>query len=126
MPAKNPKRPNNKNVPVETRKVSELRPHPRQRELFGEPAEDVVATLARSIAADGLMHPIEILPDGTIVAGHTRLAAVEQLGWKEVPCVVLHDLAAEGEEAILRYLIRDNVQRRQMTQVAAGPRGVGE
>ena len=110
-------RTNKNNLPIETRPVAKLRPHPRQHELFGTPSADVVEAMAQSIKSEGLMHALEILPDGTVVCGHTRLAAVKKLRWKDVACIVLHELAAQGDEAIVQYLVRDNVERRQMTKL---------
>ena len=110
-------RTNKNNLPIETRPVAKLRPHPRQHELFGTPSADVVEAMAQSIKSEGLMHALEILPDGTVICGHTRLAAVKKLGWKDVACIVLHELAAQGDEAIVQYLVRDNVERRQMSKL---------
>jgi ParB family transcriptional regulator, chromosome partitioning protein len=44
-----------------------------------------VGGLAASIGAVGLIHPIVITPDKTLVAGQRRLEAVKLLGWTEVP-----------------------------------------
>lgn len=102
---------------VETRLVASLRPHPRQRELFGTPTAEVVESMMKSIEQNGLMHAIEIVPDGTIIAGHTRRAAIEQLGWQEIQCIVRYDLEAQGEDAVLRYLVNDNLHRRQLSRL---------
>lgn len=118
MPATKMKRSKSTKGPIESRKVSQLRAYPRQRELFGEPTTEAVNELAQSIADVGLLHPIEILPTDVVIAGHTRLTAVDQLGWKEVPCIVRNDLAAQGEEAILEHVVRDNLVRRQLSRLA--------
>ena len=47
-----------------------------------------VEELARSIAAVGLMNPITITQDNTLIAGLHRLEAVKLLGWKEIECTV--------------------------------------
>ncbi len=66
----------------------------------------------------GLDHPLEILPDGTILCGHRRRAAAMLLGWETIDVVVRHDLAGQGEEAAERRLIEDNLDRRQMGPLA--------
>nr|WP_300146898.1 ParB N-terminal domain-containing protein [Propionicimonas sp.] len=40
--------------------------------------------LAASIDRDGLLQPITITPDGLLVCGVRRLAAIRQLGWRTV------------------------------------------
>jgi ParB family transcriptional regulator, chromosome partitioning protein len=49
--------------------------------------------LAASIADVGLLHPIVVKSDGTLVAGERRLAAVKQLGWTEVPVTIIKEPA---------------------------------
>ena len=44
-------------------------------------AERDLAPLMRSIKRLGLLQPVTITPDGVLVCGHRRLAAVKQLGW---------------------------------------------
>jgi ParB family chromosome partitioning protein len=39
--------------------------------------------LAKSIERDGLLQPVTITPDGTLVCGLRRLTALRQLGWKK-------------------------------------------
>ena len=54
-------------------KVDDLRPHPRQSELFRDLSEIELAFLAGDIKLNGLQQPLEITPDGTVIAGHQRL-----------------------------------------------------
>ena len=44
-------------------------------------AERDLAPLMRSIERLGLLQPVTITPDGVLVCGHRRLAAVKRLGW---------------------------------------------
>jgi hypothetical protein len=55
-----------------------------------------VAELAASIAELGLLQPIGIRPDGTLVYGYHRLEACKQLGWTEIPAVVV-----DGDDLII-------------------------
>ena len=49
--------------------------------------------LAASIADVGLLHPIVVKSDGTLIAGERRLAAIKQLGWTEVPVTIVKEPA---------------------------------
>ena len=45
--------------------------------------------LAASIAEVGLLHPIVIKPDGTLIAGERRLRAAQMLGWTDIPVRIM-------------------------------------
>lgn len=51
----------------------------RHREDYGD-----VDALIESIVRDGLLQPITITPDGMLICGARRLAAIRKLGWKTV------------------------------------------
>lgn len=103
---------------IEKRAVGVLRGHPEQLFLVGDISNGELNELIESIRKNGLQHPIEILRDGTVVAGHQRLRAVKSLNWIEVDVIVRHDLAQAGEGAIIAYLVEDNLHRRQMSPLA--------
>lgn len=88
----------------------------KQLEMFDDLPEAEIDALAADIEANGLRQPIEILPDGTVLAGHQRLRAVRKLGWKEVNCVVRTDLADDPAGAEL-FFIMDNLNRRQLSPI---------
>ena len=72
-----------------------------------------VKRLAASISAVGLLHPIVVTPDGTLIAGERRLAAVKLLGWNEVPATVVDlDSIVHGEAA-------ENFERKDFTPTEA-------
>lgn len=48
-----------------------------------------VDALAKSINDLGLLHPVVVMPDGTLIAGQRRLEACKRLGWQEVPVNVV-------------------------------------
>ena len=61
--------------------------------------------LAASIREHGLLHPVVITVDGTLVAGERRLRACALLGWKHVPVTVVDVpdlLRAERDENEVR------------------------
>jgi len=97
------------------RDVAKLREHSRQQELFGDIPDHELEVLARDMEENGQQHPVEILRDGTIVAGHQRVRAAKLLGWKKIKVVIRHDLDSAGPEAVEAFLIRDNLIRRHLT-----------
>ena len=61
--------------------VNEIRVGERNRKDMGD-----LAALAASTASElGLMHPIVVRPNGTLIAGERRLRAAELLGWSDIP-----------------------------------------
>ena len=48
-----------------------------------------IESLAESIDAVGLLHPIVVTPDNKLIAGKRRLEACRHLGWTEVPATVV-------------------------------------
>ena len=83
------------------KKLTELIPYennPRKN-------DEAVKYVANSIRDFGFKVPIVIDKDNVIVAGHTRYKASQQLGLKEVPCIVADDLT---EEQIKAFRLADN------------------
>lgn len=76
-----------------------------------------IDALAASIADVGLLQPIVIRPDNTLVAGQRRLAACRQLGWDCVPVYVTRDL--EDELRMLRAERDENTCRKDFTPTEA-------
>jgi ParB/RepB/Spo0J family partition protein len=103
---------------TEIRALSELREHPEQRDLVGDIPDHELQELAESIRQHGMQHAVEVLPDGTIVAGHQRVRAAKLLGWTEIDVIVRHDLADADDLTVLAILVEDNLIRRQMDPVA--------
>jgi len=107
-----------KNIPIASIKVNN-----RLR-----PLDDAkVAELAESIAQVGLLQPIGVRPDGTLVYGYHRLEACKRLGWTEIPAVVVDgdDLHAELAE-ISENLIRNELTLLERAEHLAQMRAVYE
>ena len=97
--------------------IANLTEHPRQRELFAAPTEAQITALAADLQANGLVNPVEILSDGTLIAGHRRAAAATRLGWTTIRAWLRTDI--EGNPAAVETrLINDNLQRRQLGPLA--------
>lgn len=86
--------------------ISEIKIGPGRREV----ALDKVKELAKSIEQIGLLNPITISNDHTLIAGGHRLEAAKQLGWTEIECTVsdLSGLLAELAE-IDENFVRNNL-----------------
>jgi N6-adenosine-specific RNA methylase IME4/ParB-like chromosome segregation protein Spo0J len=88
------------------RPTLELRPHPLSAEIYGPPELD--ADFLDSIERFGILTPLSILSDGTILSGHRRWYAATELGFDEVPVRVQ---AVEDELSVQRTIIESNRQR---------------
>ncbi|QWF22201.1 ParB N-terminal domain-containing protein [Nocardioides sp. LMS-CY] len=94
------------------RTVDSIRVGRRHRTTFGN-----IDELAASIGRDGLLQPITITPDGVLVCGARRLAAIKQLGWRKVNVWV-----RSGISDRLGHLLAeqdDNVLHKPLTQTEA-------
>ncbi len=110
---------------IELRKLSKLRPHPLQQQIYDRCSDAEDKALAASIKTHGLEHPIEVMPPGnlaglpanTVIDGHRRWQALKSLGWTEANVVVRSDLRdltrAEADAAF----VRANRERRQLDTV---------
>ena len=67
--------------------------------------------LKQSIQEHGIRNKIHCLPDGTILCGHTRFKIAKELGIASVPYRVVK---LDDKEGIIRYIIEDNLCRRQL------------
>lgn len=71
-----------------------------------------IQRLSESVSEVGMMNPITVDADYTLVAGLHRLEAAKLLGWKEVECTVceldsLHAELAEIDENVIRTGLSD-------------------
>src|SRR5216684_6038310 len=78
-----------------TRPIAAIKIGNRHRHDLGN-----VGLLAASIADLGLLHPVVITPDSTLIAGARRIAACQQLGWTEIRVTIVNlDDIVRGEFA---------------------------
>jgi hypothetical protein len=79
----------------ERRAINTIRIGQRHRRDMGD-----IGGLAKSISELGLLHPIVINRDSTLIAGERRLEACKKLGWKDVRVTVVDmDEIVRGELA---------------------------
>lgn len=88
--------------------INEIKVNPGRREV----APEDVQRLSESVAEVGMMNPVTVDTDYTLVAGLHRLEAAKLLGWKEVECTVceldsLHAELAEIDENVIRTGLSD-------------------
>ena len=84
------------------RRIEELRPDPANPRSH---SPKQIRQLARSIDAFGFNVPILINRMLGVIAGHGRLLAAHQLGWQEVPTILLDHLNGAQARA---FMIADN------------------
>lgn len=119
---------------IDYRPLDTVKPDPDQpRKDFSSPdAVKSLRELANSIRAVGLLNPVVIRPDGTIIAGDRRwrahyiLARQDHLPeFEDVPCIVREDLAhaldtADGRAKLSSAQIVENLQRRDLSDLELG------
>lgn len=91
----------NENIKIINKNIDDIIPYennPRKN-------DDAVDVLANSIKEFGFKVPIIIDKENVVVAGHTRLKALQKLGYKNVPCIVADDLT---DEQIKAFRLADN------------------
>jgi len=71
-------------VKIEALPIGSLRPAPYNPRIF---SDDNMRKLEKSLREFGIVEPIVINQDNTVIGGHQRLRALEKLGKAEVPCV---------------------------------------
>jgi len=70
-----------------------------------EHPEDQMERLVESIKGFGFVTPVIVTPEGSLIAGHGRLQAVQRLGMSRIPVLIVDGLT---EEQVRGYRIADN------------------
>lgn len=83
-----------------TKRPDELKPHGENVKIYGE--ENIDRDLADSIKEKGILEPLVIKDDNTIVSGHRRWLAAKNAGLEKIPCrtIVFDDDLDEVESLI--------------------------
>lgn len=93
---------------VQMRDPEKLRPHDLNSSIYGGSDPDHIEELRESIEQHGILQPLLITEDGTVIAGCSRLEAALEAELSEVPVQVLDEMD-ENDLAVL--LIHSNKQR---------------
>jgi ParB-like chromosome segregation protein Spo0J len=100
---------------VDKIKVQLLREHPRNKEFFDDIEGERWKDFVESIKTSGIIVPLVVTRDYTVVSGNQRLRAAKELGLEEVPCEVKTYEGKNGiskEDWILKDLIETNLRQR--------------
>jgi ParB/RepB/Spo0J family partition protein len=91
--------------------ITKLKPHPLNATLYQamDPESDQFLQLLASIREHGVLQPLSIRPDGTILSGHRRLAVAQHLELEHLPCVVVEG----GDDRLL--IVENNRYRHKTT-----------
>lgn len=87
--------------------IKDIKVKDRARKDYGE-----IGKLSNSIQRLGLINPITIHKDGSLVAGERRLKAVQLLKWNDVPVRVYEDLTPMQKKEIE---LEENLKRKDMS-----------
>lgn len=95
-------------------KIEEIKVNPGRREVTPEALQE----LADSMKEVGLLNPITLTADHTLVAGLHRLEAAKLLGWSEIECNItdLNGLPAELAE-IDENFVRTNLSPLELSEL---------
>lgn len=89
--------------------INELKPHPRNNEFFDDMSGEKWTEFLESIRTSGVIEPIVITTDMTIVSGHQRVRACKQLGIDTVLCEIK---TYKDEDSIIKDLLETNIRQR--------------
>lgn len=93
---------------IEYRSIKDIKPNPNNPRVI---RDEKFKSLLRSIEEDGWMseaRPVVVDSDMVAQGGNQRYRAYQQLGWKEVPVIVVPEDVADIK-AMRRFVIKDNV-----------------
>lgn len=90
----------------------DLKPNPRNKELFSTNNADL-EKLKADIQERGILTPLMVKKDNTLLTGHTRLKIALELGLPSVPVQYSEFDLNDDEER--KFIINDNLLRRQLS-----------
>lgn len=83
---------------IEKVKIEDLKAYENNAKIH---TPEQVEQIKKSILEFGFNDPIAIDEDNTIIEGHGRLMALQELGWTEVDCIRLSHLTKEQKSAYI-------------------------
>ena len=89
--------------------ITILKVHPRNQEFFDDIEGGTYEQFRKSIGEDGIITPLIVSPDMTIISGHQRYKACIDLGIDLIPVIIQEDLISEEEK--LKKLLASNFGR---------------
>ena len=104
----------NQLLKIEMRKISSLKHHPLNQQIYGDPDPD--DDLKTSIQQNGILTPLLISDDDRILSGHRRFFCAKESGIENVPVIVS---PLKNELEIEETLINANIQRQKTKEQIA-------
>lgn len=101
-----------------TRHIDSLRPHPDNPREEIDPEDPTICEMADSIERHGIIEPLVITPDGTVIAGHRRRVAARvaaQRSGRADLMIVPVTLREIAPDAALELMLHENMQRQSLT-----------
>ncbi|WP_283695660.1 ParB/RepB/Spo0J family partition protein [Clostridium perfringens] len=89
--------------------TTSLHIHPENTKFFDDIEGEQYERFKKSIQEDGVLTPLMVAPDMTIISGHQRYKACKDLGINLVPVIIREDLIDEDEK--LKKLLATNFGR---------------
>ena len=80
--------------------VEYLKVHPKNNEYFDDIAGKEYEQFKNSIQNEGVITPLIVSPDMTIISGHQRLKACMELGKQRVPIIIRHEIQSEDDKLL--------------------------
>ncbi len=87
--------------------INQLKTCPINSEIY---RDSDVGDLVNSIGEVGLLQPIVVTPDNTIISGHRRFKAIQSLGWTEVEV----EVKEVDDDSIPLYIVLFNQSRNKV------------
>ena len=97
------------------RNIAELKENPISIAIYGE--NEDVSDLVESIGRSGVLSPLLVKDDGTIVSGPRRYRAAKQIGLEAVPCELVKFESPEEEEIVV--ISSNKTRQKTTTQIMA-------
>ena len=87
--------------------INQLKTCPINSEIY---RDSDVGDLVNSIGEVGLLQPLVVTPDNTIISGHRRFKAIQSLGWTEVEV----EVKEVDDDSIPLYVVLFNQSRNKV------------
>jgi ParB/RepB/Spo0J family partition protein len=94
--------------------ISTLKEHGENEKYFDNVVGEDYTNLMTSIKNNGVLAPVIVSADMTIISGHQRVRACKELGFESVPCIILDSVITDEEK--LEHLISSNFGRSQNSE----------
>ena len=98
--------------------INALKPHPKNAEFFDDASGEAFEKLKDSISHLGVLTPLRVASDMTIISGHQRWRACKELGLTQVPVIIAEGLEDEDDKEM--QLIASNFGRMKNDPVKQG------